>query len=190
MPCCSCVIEDESLWWNLEGILRPSPPLYTNLLLSLRAAQKDKPVVYRLCVWSFFHFILMIFFSFSLLKMCLEFISAPFTVSRRGTLVLTRQGIQLSTHNDVGARGVTRNSCLPASLPLSLAHLSADPSTQRDLLLSRCLCFAASQPFLMPLSQFLLFFFVFLCSSLIFFHIFFLPVAQPLAGIGRIDRGL
>lgn len=50
----------------------------------------------------FFIFIFMLFFYFSLLRMCLEFISAPFTVSRRGTSALTRQGIQLITHNSGG----------------------------------------------------------------------------------------
>lgn len=49
----------------------------------------------------FFIFIFM-FFYFSLLRMCLEFISAPFTVSRRGMSALARQGMQLITHNSGG----------------------------------------------------------------------------------------
>lgn len=63
----------------------------------------------------FFIFIFM-FFYFSLWRMCLEFISAPFTVSRRGMSALARQGMQLITHNSGGGD--------PSS-----AHPSADPFT-------------------------------------------------------------
>lgn len=91
----------------------------------------------------FFIFIFMLFFYFSLLRMCLEFISAPFTVSRRGMSALARQGMQLIMHNSGGD---------PSS-----AHPSADPFTQREPLLPRCLCSTAPE--------------------------LFLPVAQPLAQI-------
>lgn len=90
-----------------------------------------------LIVFSFL-FLCLFFFYFSLLRMCLEFISAPFTVSRRGTSALARQGIQLITHNSGGD---------PSS-----AHPSADPFTQRGALLPRCLCSTAPELFL-PVAQ-------------------------------------
>lgn len=125
-------------------------------------AQKDWPVVYRFCFVTFYFNVFC--FSFSLLKMCLEFISAPFTVSRRGTLLLARQGIQLITHNVAGARGVSRNGCLrPLSLPWLIPQLMS--FVQRE----RCsLDASASQRrsfFLRRWASLLLFCFVFLVSS-------------------------
>lgn len=136
-----CFMEDETVWWNFGGNFFCCHRLYPPTCCSRREPLRriNLSSTFFVCFWLFFHFYFyVVFFYFSLLRMCLEFISAPFTVSRRGTSALARQGIQLITHSSGGDP--------------SAAHPSADPFTQRGALLPRCLCSTAPELFL-PVAQ-------------------------------------
>lgn len=137
-----CFMEDETVWWNFGGNFlcchRLYPPTCCSRREPLRRINLSSTFFFVSDCFFIFIFMLFFFFYFSLLRMCLEFISAPFTVSRRGTSALARQGIQLITHNSGGD---------PSS-----AHPSADPFTQRGALLPRCLCSTAPELFL-PVAQ-------------------------------------